>query len=215
MYRIVATNELFTILIVISIALIAYAKLFTPKRFSDFISVLGNSKYLKIYARDQNFFDGFDAILFVNLILSTTIFFFLTYNNLIESIEISQTLMFKLAIGISVFILIKVLIERLIGSLFNVDKIIDAYLFQKMSYKNFIGICLIPINVVLIYSIHPSKEIFYVIIGLLLIINSIGVITSLKSNQNLIINNLFYFILYLCALEISPYVILYKFITIA
>jgi len=213
MYRIIATNELFTILIVISFALIAFAKLFTPKRFTDFISVLGNSKYLKIYAREQSFFDGFDAILFVNLIISTTIFFFLAYNNLIESIEISKILMFKLVIGISVFILIKVLIERLIGSLFEVDKIIDAYLFQKMSYKNFMGICLIPINVVLIYSINPSIEIFYAIIGILLIINSIGFITSFKSNQSLIINNLFYFILYLCALEISPFVILYKFIT--
>jgi len=213
MYRIIATNELFTILIVISLVLIALAKLFLPKRFGDFISVLVNSKYLKIYAREQKFFDGFDAILFINLILSSTIFFFLTYNYLVESIEVSNTLMFKLAIAISVFILIKVLIERLTGSLFEIDKMIDAYLFQKISYKNLIGILLIPINVILIYTIHPSKGIFYVVIGLLLIINSIGLITSFKSHQSLIKNNLFYFILYLCALEISPYVILYKFIT--
>ena len=37
-----------------------------------------------------------------------------------------------------------------------------------------------------------------------------GLFTSFKAHQSLIKYNFFYFILYLCALEIAPYIILYK-----
>ena len=71
--REVISNEWFTILIVLCLAVLAVAKFAYNKRFSDFISVIGNSKYLKIYARDQKFIDQFDALLFINLIISSSI----------------------------------------------------------------------------------------------------------------------------------------------
>ncbi len=210
MFRNIVNNELFTILIVVSLLCIALAKVLFPKRFHDFVYVIGNSKYLKIYARDQKFFDGFDAMLFINLVLSGSIFIFLSYQHLVSDIVVSEILMFKLVVGISVFILIKILLERLIGSLFEIDTMIDAYLFQKTSYKNVLGLVLLPINIILIYSVTPSHIIFYVIMAILILINCFGLMTSFKAHQSLIKNNLSYFILYLCALEISPYVILYK-----
>jgi hypothetical protein len=118
--------------------------------------------------------------------------------------------MFKLTFGIGVFILIKVLLERLIGSLFEIDKLIDQYLFQKISYKNLLGLVLIPINLLLIFSFKPGLILLYIIVILLGLINIMGLITTIKTNQSIIKQNLFYFILYLCALEIAPYIILYK-----
>lgn len=210
MYRNIISNELFTVLIVISITIIAVAKLVAPKRFEDFIYVIGNSKYLKIYARDQKFLDKFDALLFFNLVISASIFSYLVYQFVTDTQTISINLLFKLFFGIGTFILIKVLIERLIGSLFEIDKLIDQYLFQKISYKNYLGLLLLPINALLIFTIKPTLPAFYVIIAVLFIVNIIGVITSFKTHQNTIKHNLFYFILYLCALEIAPYIILYK-----
>ena len=104
-------------------------------------------------------------------------------------------LFLKLLIGIGGIILIKVLIERLIGSLFEIDAVIDSYVFQKINYKNYIGLILIPVNVLLIYAIQPSKTIIYIVIGILLLINFIGFLTSFKMHQNLILSNFFYFIL--------------------
>ena len=118
--------------------------------------------------------------------------------------------MFKLTFGVGLFILIKVLMERLIGSLFEIDKLVDSYLFQKISYKNYLGLLLLPINALLIFNVKSSLTIFYVAIGLLLVVNVIGLVTSFKTHLSVIKNNLFYFILYLCALEIAPYIILYK-----
>lgn len=210
MLRSIPSYELFTVLIVVSILFIAIVKALFPKRFNDFILVLGNTNYLKIYAREQKFIDRFDALLFINLILSGAIFSLicLQYNYSLYNPSINN--LFKLSIGIGSFILIKVLLERLIGSLFEIDQLIDQYMFQKISYKNFIGLLLIPINLILIYSFKPPIMGIYIIIGLLVLINLIGLITTIKTNQSLIKQNLFYFILYLCALEIAPYIILYK-----
>ena len=210
MLRDVTSNELFTVLIVIGLVFIALARLLDSKRFNDFVLVLRNSKYLKIYAREQKFLDVFDGLLFVNFIISLSIFSLILYQLLIGDVEISVGMFFKLIFAIGVFILIKVLFERLIGSLFEIDTLIDQYLFQKISYKNFIGIILLPVNALLIYSLNISALIIFTILFLLLVITVIGLITSIKGHQNLIKNNLFYFILYLCALEIAPFLILYK-----
>jgi hypothetical protein len=210
MLRNVPTYELFTIIIVVSLLFITLAKALYPKRFNDFVSVVGNSNYLKIYLREQKFFDKFDALLFVNLILSLAIFSFICvhYDSVLLNPSIDD--LFKLFVGIGIFVLIKVLLERLIGSLFEIDKLIDAYLFQKISYKNFLGLLLFPINVFLIFSFKPNLTIIYIIIIILFIINVSGLVTTIKTNQSLIKQNLFYFILYLCALEIAPYIIIYK-----
>ena len=210
MLRHIISNEIFTILLVIGLIIVALARLVAPKRFEDFILVLGNDKYLKIYSRDQKFFDKFDALLFTNLILSVSVFCFIVYKQVTETYSISGNTMFKLTFSIAVFILIKVLIERLIGSLFEIDKLIDQYIFQKISFKNYLGLLLLPINALLLYSFQPTLPIIYAIISILLIVNIIGLISSFKTHQSLIKNNFFYFILYLCALEIAPYVILYK-----
>jgi hypothetical protein len=210
MLRDLPKYEIFTILIVVGMLFIALAKAIYPKRFNDFVYVLGNSKYLKIYAKEQKFFDKFDALVFVNLILSAAIFTYLCLQYDSKYLKPNIDIMFKLTFGIGVFILIKVLLERLIGSLFEIDKLIDQYLFQKISYKNLMGLLLIPINLFLIFSFKPSLIILYVIVILLVLINVMGLITTVKTNQSIIKQNLFYFILYLCALEIAPYIILYK-----
>ncbi|WP_417855757.1 DUF4271 domain-containing protein [Xanthomarina gelatinilytica] len=210
MLRPTSTNDFFIILIVVSLVFVAIAKLLFEKRFNHFASILINSSYLKVYSKDQKFIDLFDGLLFLNLLFSASIFGFICYNTLFESIEMSVALIFKFMFGIGVFILIKVLLERLIGSLFSIDNLMDKYLFQKTSYKNYLGLALIPINVLLLFSMTPNKAIVLTFIILLTVINTIGLLTSYKSNLNLIKRDFFYFILYLCALEIGPYIILYK-----
>ena len=210
MLREIISNEWLTILIVFSLCILAFAKYAFSNRFNDYLWVIGNSKYLKIYAREQKFIDQFDSLLFVNLIISLSIFSFVGYNTFVDSLQFELTTFIKLFVGIGAMILIKILLERLIGSLFDIDELIDSYIFQKTNYKNYIGLFLLPINIILIYAIQPTATIMYVVIAFIILINLIGFITSLKTHQKTILNNLFYFILYLCALEIAPYIILYK-----
>ena len=213
MLREVVSNEWFTIFIVFCLLILAIAKLSFSKRFNEYIGVIGNSKYLKIYGRDQKFIDQFDALLFINLVISISIFSLLSYSTLISELSFDIFLYLKIVLAIGAVLLIKVLIERLIGSLFDLDEIMDVYVFQKTNYRNYIGLILLPINVILIYGIQPNPIIIYSIIGILIIVLLSGFFTTFKSYQKLFLGNLFYFILYLCALEIGPYIILYKALT--
>ncbi|TBM98999.1 DUF4271 domain-containing protein [Hyunsoonleella flava] len=209
MLREVPSHTLYTLLLLSCLATIAIAKSIAPRRFNEFIMVISNSRYLKIYGKDQKFLDYYDGLLFINLIISGAIFSVICIENLTNSIESNITLLVKLVVGIGIFMLAKVLLERLIASLFEIDEIIDNYLFQKISYKNYLGILLLPINAILIFSIAPTKTLLYSILGLLFVVNISGLFTSFKMYQNEIKNNFFYFILYLCALEIAPYVVIY------
>jgi Domain of unknown function (DUF4271) len=210
MLRETISNDWFTLLIVLSLSILAIAKYAFSNRFNDFLWVIGNSKYLKIYTREQKFIDPFDTLLFSNLIISLSLFLFICYNVLVKTVPFNISLFLKILLAVGTLLLIKVLIERLIGSLFEIDSLIDSYIFQKTSYKNYIGLVLLPLDIILIFALQPNPTLIYVIFGLLFIINIIGFITSFKTYQKLIINNFFYFILYLCALEIAPYIILYK-----
>ncbi|MGB3607889.1 DUF4271 domain-containing protein [Psychroserpens sp.] len=212
MLRDVISNDWFTLFLLLGLVCITVSKYVFTHRFKDFLAVVGNSKYLKIYARDQKFIDGFDALLFFNGIISISIFAFISYSTLVDGSAFNLNLFFKLLFGIGLLFLIKVLLERLIGSVFEIDELVDSYLFQKTTFKNFTGLILLPINCLIIYTVNPTKVIIYAILALIVIINILGFLSSFKSYQKLLLNNIFYFILYLCALEIGPYLILFKLI---
>lgn len=212
MLRQVISNDWFTLFLILGLVLITLSKYFFAHRFKDFLVIVANSKYLKIYARDQKFIDGFDALLFTNSVFSISIFCYISYTTIVNPTEFNINYFFKLLLGLGILFLIKVLLERLIGSLFDIDDLMDDYLFQKTTFKNYSGFVLLPINALLIYTLEPTNSIIYIVIAILILINLIGFITSFKNHQKLLLNNLFYFILYLCTFEIGPYLILYKII---
>jgi len=207
------THEWFTIFTIIGLFAIVVAKYINTLRFNDFLYVLGNSKYLKIYAKDQKFIDQFDSFLFVNLSLSLSIFIYFAYSTFVSPISFELVLFLKLLFAVSTIIVIKTLLERLVGSLFEMDNLIDHYLFQKTTFKNFSGIVFLIANLFLLYTNIKLDIIIISALSIVTIINLIGFLSSFISYQKLIHPNFFYFLLYLCALEIGPYVLLYKVIT--
>lgn len=204
------TYEWFTIFTIIGLFAIVAAKFLNTLRFNDFLYVIGNSKYLKIYTKDQKFIDQFDSFLFINLALSFSIFAHFAYSTFISPIPFELISFLKLLFAVSTIIIIKTLLERLIGSLFEIDSLIDDYLFQKTTFKNYSGIVFLLANLFLLYSNISIEAIIISAFSLVCLINLIGFLTSFKSYQKLINPNFFYFLLYLCALEIGPYVLLYK-----
>jgi len=204
------TNEWFTVFTLLGLISIVLAKTLNSLRFSDFIYVVTNSKYLKIYSRDQSFIDTFDGLLFFNFTLSLSVFIFYGYSTFISVLKFDLITFLKISFAITTILIIKVLVERLIASLFEIDELIDSYLFQKTTFKNYSGLVLVLSNLFLIYTDSFTSIILWITIGLIGLINLIGFYLTFKTHQNSINLNLFYFLLYLCALEIGPYVLLYK-----
>ncbi|WP_405575175.1 DUF4271 domain-containing protein [Winogradskyella sp. Asnod2-B02-A] len=204
------TYEWFTIFTIIGLFSIVVAKYINTLRFNDFLYVIGNSKYLKIYTKDQKFIDQFDSFLFINLSLSFSIFLFFAYSTFISPLDFELVSFLKLLFVVSTVIIIKTLIERLIGSLFEIDSLMDQYLFQKTTFKNLSGIVFLIANLFLLYTNISIEIIITIGFSLVCIINLIGFLSSFKTYQKLLNPNFFYFLLYLCALEIGPYILLYK-----
>lgn len=204
------THEWFTIFTVIGLFAIVIAKYLNTLRFNDFMYVIGNSKYLKIYTKDQKFIDQFDSFLFINLSLSLSIFIYFAYSTFVSPLNFELISFLKLLFAVSTIIIIKTLLERLIGSLFEIDSLVDDYLFQKTTFKNFSGLIFLSANLFLLYTDLRLDVIIISAFSTVCLINVIGFLSSFKSHQKSIYPNFFYFLLYLCALEIGPYILLFK-----
>lgn len=211
--RIFESNDWATVLFVGSFLLIAAARGIFESRFSDFIKLAYSDKYIKIYRDSGNVVSWFTIMLFVVQAISFSFFIqiSLSYFDVVSKSDwVSFVRIFTL---LSVFILSKYLIEKIIATSFNVEEFTEQFNLQKVSYRTYVGLCLLPINVVLFYNGEPESFLIYSIIGAILLINIATYLLSLKNYQNLIVGKLFYFILYLCALEIAPYYFIYYWFT--
>lgn len=212
MFREIVHNEWLTIFISIGLLSIALTKYLYENRFYDFIGIFGNSKYLKIYEKDHKFIDSFHGLLSMNLIISVSTFAYISYNYFAHQTGFNLLIYLQFLGVFASLILLKMGTERGIGALFSINKLTESYLFQKLSYKNYIGIILLPINALLIYTIPTSGALIISLVALVVGIYIVGYLMIIKRHQSVLFNNLFYFILYLCAFEVGPYLILYKII---
>ncbi len=183
-------------------------------RFEDFSSLLASGKFLIIKNKEHKLLYGFNAIMLTVHILSVSLFIFLTLRILTNfTTENPGALLLRIITAYGFIALFKITVEKIIANVFDIDEIIDTYIFQKQSYLNFISLIIFGLSLFLIYSEIPNLPLFYVIIATIILFVSYTMYEISKKNLGLISRYWFYFILYICALEIAPYVILYKLIT--
>ena len=204
------TNEWLTVFTLLGLLLIAVAKSINPLRFKDFLVVIGNSKYLKIYSKDRKLIDLFSSILFFNFVVALSVFIYFGYSTFIKTLSFQLLPYLKLLAAVFIVFLIKNRLESYIGIVLEIDKLVANYLFQKTTFKNYSGFAILAANLFLIYTNVEPKFILILTFTLIVLINSIGFLTTYNYYRKLINTNIFYFLLYLCALEIGPYIILYK-----
>jgi len=156
---------------------------------------------------------GFTILLFFVKIISFAFFIQIILDNLGFISKTDWVIYIRIFTFFSVFVLSKFLIEKIIATVFGIEEFNEQFNLQKVSYRTFIGIALLPINIYLYYSESGATYIIYSTIAIVMMINIYSYLVSLKTHQNLISSKLFYFILYLCALEIAPYYFIYYLIT--
>ena len=211
--RIIENKDWVTILFVFSFAVIAVTKSAFETRFADFSKLIVSDKYNKIYKDSSHLLSWFNiALLFVQFI-SISFFIQLILDYFGIGSKYDWVLFIQIATICGVFILSKFLFEKIIGVAFDVEELIEQYNLQKVNYRTYISLCLLPINMLLYYVNNLSIMLIYVLIALVLIVNLITYLNSLKIYQKFIIGKLFYFILYLCTLEIAPYYLVYYWFT--
>ena len=211
--RIIENKDWATALFVLSLILIALTKSVFENRFNDFTKLIYSDKYIKMYRDSSHLMSGFTIALFVVQIISFSFFLqlFLSYYG--RASKSDWMLFIQLFTFITYFILAKFLIEKIIATAFKIEEFMEQFNLKKVPYRTYIGLIILPIDLILYYFDTFSKNIFLPIFTIALIINIFTYLLTIKNYQSLIMGKLFYFILYLCTLEIAPYYFMYYWFT--
>ena len=211
--RIIENKDWATILFVLSFAIIAITKTSFETRFADYSKLIISDKYNKIYKDSSQLLSWFNIGLMFVLFTSMSFFILLILDNMELASKYNWVLFIQLITICGVFILGKYLVEKIVAVAFDFEEVIEQYNLQKVNYRTYISLCLLPINMLLYYTNNLSIIVIYVLIAVVLVANVLSYLNSLKIYQKFIIGKLFYFILYLCTLEIAPYYFVYYWFT--
>jgi len=212
MIRDILLKDAFTIIILSLMIIITFIKLNYEQKFNYLIKIFWNRSYLKKYKKEKIIYNGFDYFLQINFVISISLFvytFQLLSNNHLLSFDLIKLI--NIVMIIITFLMLKNLSELIVSWIFDISWAIKPYLNEKINYNNLIGLIILSINILIIYFFNPSINILFIFISIILLLKLTGYINSFILHQKTIKKSWFYFILYLCTLEIIPYLLLYDF----
>ena len=207
--RTIENNDWATLLFVLSFGTIAITKSIFENRFGDFANLIFSDKYIKVYRDSSHLKSGFTISLFFVQVISLAFFIQLSLSSFSKALKTDWVLYIQIITFLIFFILSKYLIEKIIATAFDIEEFVEQFNLQKVTYRTYIGLFILPINIILFYYNSLSPNIVFVFIAVVIAANVISYLISIKNYQNLILGKLFYFILYLCTLEIAPYYFMY------
>ena len=211
--RVLESKDWATVLFILSFCLIAIVKTAFETRFNDFLKILFSDKYIKIYKDPSYLMSGFTILLFIVQTISLSFFIQLFLAQLGYLSKTDWMVFIRIFTFLNIFILSKFLIEKIIATVFNIEEFVEQFNLQKVSYRTFISLLIIPFNIFFFYNDNYTISVFYALAFIIITINLYNYLISLRVYQNILLGRLFYFILYLCALEIAPYYFMYYLIT--
>ena len=212
--RFTVSQDWITLLLLVVFVLLVTAKYIFPHRFTDFSMLFATNKYLLLQGKEGKIFHPFNALLFGVNVVSVGLFIYIFYQIFVTA-EIARPkfLFIRIATAYAAFVLLKFSLEKIVANIISIDKLMNDYIFYKLSYRNFIAMILLPVNLLFIYVWKPDATALLICLGIIFLLNLITLLAIFRKNQQQLMNHWFYFILYLCALEIGPYFILYKLFT--
>ena len=206
-------NDWITLVFFTIFVILVIIKLFFNERLAHTSILLFSKKYLAIYYNKEKkrTFNYFQILFFLVQILTFSLIFFeiLTFKKP-SFTHLNRNIFLIILIGVTLYFAIRFLIGLFLAAIFNLTEIHKKILYEKSNYFNSLVLSMLPFLLFIFYA--ESYQIIFSKVTLILfvVLLTLRYILVLKNNKKLIFSNLFYFILYLCALEIAPLVIILK-----
>ena len=216
MDRYISSTDWISLIFLISLLCLVFAKTIFYSRFFNFLILPFNNKYVILNNKKGKLLSGFHLAFSLFQLLNLALFgYFCILAFVPDAAQWDGLFVFWLVLGgLLAFTLTKVGVQLLGGSLFEIGPLISSLVFQKWSYLNYSSLVVLPVNLLIAYLFPDGTALVIIGIVLILAVNLIGWINLLKMHQSLISSTLFYFILYLCALEIAPFLIVYNLVIV-
>lgn len=198
-----------TITLFVGLVVLALGKYLFHKKFLNFIILPFNDKYILLHNKKGQFSHWFHLLLTLFQLINLSLFIFLVLK-VFDLIPYEKTVVVYLIIlgFLALFELVKFFLQMFVGLVFNNLNLVGSLIFSKISYLNYSSIIISIANILLIYIATSSKTTIYMALTLIILINGIGMAKLLKNHQKALFPYFMYFILYLCALEIAPLVLI-------
>lgn len=211
--RLIGLNDWATIVFLVAFIAIAVNRNIFGPRFNEFVRLGVSDKYTKIYKESANIRSGFTVSLFFVQMISLSFFVLLLLSQFYHKEKHDGVLYIQIFTFLTVFILSKYLIEKIIATSFKIEEFAEQFNLLKVSYRTYIGLLLLPVNIILYYNSINSSIIYSILLLLVIAFSAVTYLITLRAYQSLVSRKIFYFILYLCTFEIAPYYFMYYWIT--
>ena len=195
--------------LLVNLLLLAYVKRRYELQFFSFIRFIDTTTYIKSYSEKYGIFSGFISLsmLFSCFTISLFSLFFLSHY---YAVDLSFTLFVYVIVGLLLTVLLRSYLILFLSNLLGAKNIIQSFQFRNCTYifrlSIFLYICLVFYH----YGWNQSLLLFQFMVW--------GGVLIYFTSQILILRQLFdainragvYFILYLCTLKMSPWILLFN-----
>ena len=210
--KISVTSDWITLIFIAVLIMIAILQFNFTERFSKLFSLVYSEKYYTDYIKTRPLiFNWFHVIFFFIIIFNISLSLYFTLNAFSTSGMTGQFYFyFQILIMTLGYFSLRYFVGYLLGNIFELEEGQNYFTFLKMSNLALISVLIFPLLILTNYSVgffHKFLITFGIIASLAIALFRYFVLIK---NEKLSFNNLFYLFLYLCALELSPFIVLYK-----
>lgn len=216
--RVFQHQDMITGIYVLIFGLITLIKFLYPKRFTALSNCLISKSYFLDYANElSESFSMFHVLLFVvqNLIFTILFYNYFFFEEVSHLFGADWLGALRIFTGLSLYFIFQLVFGKTASIIFRFEELYTAIRVYKFSYLKVAAFALLPVLLLQNYAFQENRD--ALVMGTAFVFVSVlflRVILIVVKNNKLIIERLFYFILYLCTLEIAPLLIIYKLTTV-
>lgn len=210
--KISLTSDWVTLIFLFVLVLLAIIQMNFSERFSKLFSLVYSEKYYTDYIKTRPLiFNWFHVIFFFVIIFNISLYIYFALSAF-SAPEMQGQFFFYFQILIMTigYFILRYFVGFLLGNIFELEEDQNYLTFLKISNLALISVVIFPLLILTNYSaglFHKFLITFGIVVSFAIALFRYFVLIK---NEKLSFNNLFYLFLYLCALELAPFIVLYK-----
>ena len=202
-----------TFVFLIILLILTIAKVFFNDRLLHLSTLFISKKYFLTYFNKEkdNVLSVFQILLFIVQLLVVSMFLYYANIYFQQKNDFFGLNNYMLIVaGVCIYLGLRFLAGLLLAHILDFKNGHKKLVFEKMNYLNSLILWMIPFLILCVYATKFKFFFFVITFSLFVLLIVIRYVLFLSNNKKLVFNDLFYFILYLCTLEIAPLIIFFK-----
>jgi hypothetical protein len=205
--RVIISNNWMTLVFVVALVLLFVLKTTHQSKLIGFSKAFFVKGFIEKKAEEkETYFSLFNSFLFVFSAIVFSLLTLFVLNLVNTDYGFDFELFIRVLIGVISYLFLLDSITFLLSNLFHIRNEMGSLVIAKKTYLFNTAIWLFPFLIIAAYGFYN----LFFILSVFVFLFGMSIVLIAFNNKNLILSKLFYFILYLCALEIAPLLIIYK-----